>query len=127
MDNFIKKLYNKYQGKVLEDDGAYKSKDFIKFASYMKRQFKASAQERGFELDAFSIGHYYVSGFFKKGDKFVYFSYDEPRHQQIDFNKNDPTNGFLYRTAEHNKDYTGGRNNFVPLSKLMDAVESMIA
>lgn len=125
MDKHIEKLYKKYQGKVLQDDGAYASKEFKQFASYFKRQVKASAEERGFELHSFSVGHYDVSGFFKKGEKYVYFSYDEPRCQRIDFNRRDALLGILYRTAEGPKDFIGGYNNFASLLDFIDSVEAL--
>lgn len=127
MDKYLKRIYSRYQGKMLEDDGAYKSKDFTAFASYVKRQFKNSAAERGINLDSFNVGHYDVSGFFEKDGKYVYFSYSEPRHEKIDFNRSDCYYGFLIRTATSNKDYRGGRNNFSNLEDFMDVVEELFA
>lgn len=123
MDKNLQKIYSRYQGKMLEDDGAYKSKDFTTFASYMKRQFKAAAAERGITLHSFSVGHYDVSGFFEKDGMYVYFSYNEPRWDYIDFNRGDCRFGFLVRTATSANDYRGGMNRFSNLENFMETVE----
>lgn len=102
----------KYNGKVLEDAGAYKSAEFVQFARDMKSTIREICKEVGAELVKFSVGHYDVSGFAVKDGKYVYFRYSEPRHLSIDLSRADPMNGILIRTAEHEKDYRGGMNNF---------------
>ena len=34
------RLYKKYHGHLIENDGAYKSRDFVNFANYAKRRVK---------------------------------------------------------------------------------------
>lgn len=126
MDSYINKLYKKHNCIGVEDAGAYRSEEFNALAKSMRTAFRNSAKARGFELESFNIGHYYVSGFFKKEDKFVYFSWDCPRGgYAIDFNKYDPCSGFLYRTASGPRDYHGGTNHFCGLPEFMDAVEKL--
>ena len=103
---------SKYDGKILEDAGAYKSKEFIQFARDMKSTIRDICKEVGAEMVKFNVGHYDVSGFILRNGKHVYFAYSEPRHFPIDFNRSDYLNGILIRTAEHEKDYHGGKNNF---------------
>lgn len=128
MDKYMERVYKKYNYKGIVDVGTTTSKEFHEFVSYLKKQMKASAQERGFELvlNAFNRGHYYVSGFFKKEDKYIYFSYDVPRGEYpMDFDARDCSKGVLYRTAKHEKDYTGGSNHFTSIASFMDDVESL--
>lgn len=128
MDKYIERLYKKYNHAVINDDGAYMSKECRNFCSYMKKQLKASAEHRNFELADFCIGHYYVSGFFRKSgcadetEKFIYFSYDVPRFgTQIDFGKSN----ILYRRANGLKDFTGKKNHYTNLQSLMFQMEMM--
>lgn len=102
----------KYQGKVLEDHGSVLSPEFIRFAADVKSTIRAICKENGADLVKWSTGHYDVSGFVLKNGKYVYFSYSEPRHLPIDLNRHDAWDGILIRTAAHEKDYTGGQNNF---------------
>lgn len=59
----MQKLYEKYNGRLIEDTGSYKSRDFVNFANYAKRRMSAAAKEKDIELVNFSIGHYDISGF----------------------------------------------------------------
>lgn len=52
-----------------------------------------------------SIDRGYVTAFFNYDNNFVYVSI------------NDCSSSILYRTAEHNKDYSGGSNNTVGISE----------
>lgn len=102
----------KYQGRILEDAGAYKSQEFIQFAKDMKSTIREICKENDAELVQWSVGHYDVNGFILRNGKYVYFSYSEPRYMEIDLNRSDPMLGILIRTTKHEKDYTGGPNNF---------------
>lgn len=124
--NFMDKLYRKYNGYQIEDMGAYKSNDFVSFARYMKRRMKAAAEEKGIQLENFTVGHYFVSGFFHKGDKWAYFSFDDCRYKPINFDTCG-VNGFLLRTAEGPKDYHGGHNNFTNLNGFMPLLEKLLS
>ena len=108
----VKKFTSKYQGRILEDAGAYKSDEFLAFA----RDFKAMTREIAGKIHAtlvsFSIGHYDVSGFVERDGRYAYFSYSEPRHMPIDLTRSDALQGILVRSAEGPKDYRGGHNNF---------------
>lgn len=126
MNKNIQKIIDKYNNKAIEDYGSVNSPAMKQFASYVKRQFKAAAIEYGFELDSFNVGHYYISGFFRKDNVCVYFSYDVPRgNYPMDLLASGCMNGWLYRTAKSNKDYTGGSNNFSNLYYLMDNIQTL--
>ena len=107
-ESFVKK----YQGKTLQDDGPVKSQDFIRFARDFRGVVKDCAATIGANLKKFSVGHYFVSGFLEKDEKYVYFYYSEPRCMAIDLLRRDPMMGILVRTADGPTDFRGGRNNF---------------
>lgn len=112
----INDLKRKYNGKAVEDLYCYMSEEAKSFARHLKATIKTIAQEQNFELVSYGVGHYYIYGFLKKEDKFIYFSRDIERYEQpIDLEKSGVF-GFLVRTAKHEKDYTGGCNNYCGLS-----------
>jgi len=57
----------------------------------------------------FSVGHFYISGFFTVGEKIFYFSLPDVRGFEFRFQD------LMYRTAKHYKDYTGGGNQWVKI------------
>ena len=123
------RLYKKYQGHLIENDGAYKSRDFVDFANYAKRRMKAAADEKNIDLVDFHIGHYDISGFFRSRTtgRYAYFSFSDCRYKPLDFNKCDPCGGFLLRTAKGPEDYTGGQNRFTNLNGFTSLLEELVA
>lgn len=66
------KIYKKYQGHTIENWISETSPDFKKFAGYVKRRMKIAAADRGIVLEDFIVGHYFISGFFRKNEKWAY-------------------------------------------------------
>lgn len=122
LTTFIKK----YQGRILQDDGAYKSKEFIQFARDLKNTVKTLAKEVGAEVTYYHIGHYDVFGFVRKADNVVYFSYSEPRRRSIDLHCKDAMNGILVRTATDEKDFHGGMNHFCNFVEMKSVFEELL-
>ena len=83
------KIYKKYQGHTIENGFSETSPDFKKFASYVKKRMKIAAADRGIVLEDFIVGHYFISGFFRKNEKWAYFSFDECRNSPLDFTAKD--------------------------------------
>ena len=87
------------------------------FANDYRRELKK--QLCGYlELVSFNRGHFYISGFVKNREngRFAYFSTDDVR-----YNSGDTWyNNILVQTAEHDKDFTGGRNNTTDWQNLSD-------
>lgn len=77
------KIYKKYQGHTIENWISETSPDFKKFAGYVKRRMKIAAADRGIVLEDFIVGHYFISGFFRKNEKWAYFSFDECRNSHL--------------------------------------------
>ncbi len=109
-------LKNKYHNNVVEDAGAYMSQKAKNFARHIKAYLTGVAYENDMELVQFNVGHYYISGFFKKRNKYVYFSREIERYNKpINLeNKYD----ILIRTAESDKDYRGGFNYYTGIATI---------
>jgi len=88
---------------------------FRLFISYVKKNLPDGAS-----LVNVSKGHYGLSGFVQRGDKFVYFSISDVRHFPEDWHKN-----ILVRTAKSEKDYTGGSNGYTTLERFSDAMNRL--
>lgn len=89
---------------------------FTKYANTFKRELVARLEEIGAELVNFNRGHFYVSGFFRKGEQLFYFSQPDVRSGMGGLMGAD---SILVRTAKHDRDYTGGRNHYSRLGELL--------
>ena len=87
------------------EQGSYNSPSYLAFARTFKSEFKKQLEGVGAKLHKFNVGHFYFSGFFTKGEKMYYFSWH-----------NGDVN-LMYRTAKHDKDFTGGSNQWVRISE----------
>lgn len=92
------------------------TEEFSQFVRDFKKHI-LSVLPSGSELVNWSRGHFEVSGFVKRGDKFVYFSISDVRFWQDSWNED-----ILIRTAEHEKDYTGGSNDSTSLARFQERV-----
>ena len=120
----INALKKKYHGRGIEDWASETSPQFKQFAKDVKKIFK---QIPNVKLEKFNLGHYYISGFFSKDDKYVYFAYDVPRGElPLDMERNDAMLGILVRTAKSTKDYTGGSNNFCAFGDFDKKVQQLL-
>jgi len=72
-----------------------------------KRAFKREMKKlfSGDEILIDSCPHFEFDGMIKRENSYVYFSTGDLRHRIMNF--------MLVRTAKHDKDWTGGSNNFV--------------
>lgn len=86
------------------EQGSYNSPAFLSFARTFKSEFKKELESIGASLHKFNTGHFYISGFFTKGDKFFYFSW------------HNGDNNLMYRTAKNDKDFTGGANQWAEIN-----------
>lgn len=125
----MRKLYEKYNGYLIDDAGGYKSRDFKKFASYAKRRIKSAAAERNITLISFYVGHYDISGFLQSNitKKYAYFSLGHCRWEPLDFDACDCRHGFLLRAANGPKDFTGGWNQYTNLDGFMPLLEKLVS
>lgn len=122
MDKFI----TTWDGRGVQDDGAYTSKEFkgfsLQFKNFLKRILPNGAAVTGW-----TTGHYFLSGFIRKNDNCYYISYSIPRGESpLDFGTDGPFSGVLFRTAENEKDYHGGQNTFCSVKGLKKHLGNMV-
>ena len=119
------KKFKVWDMRPIEDWGAYMSdeaKAFVRaFKSYLKRSLPDC------EIIGFKPNHYDTSGFVKKGDKYIYVSYNLRGNfrTMADFSRSDAMCGVLYRTAKHDKDWTGGTNRFSSMNDLVENINEL--
>lgn len=119
------KKFQVWNKKPVEDWGAYMSDEaksfFRAFKSYLKRNLPEC------DLIGFKPNHYDTFGFIQKGDKFIYVSYNlrDNYPTMADFSRSDCLGGVLYRTAKHQKDYTGGSNHFTSINNLVSSINEL--
>ena len=120
LNAFIKK----YDGEVLEDWGCVMSNDAKLFARDFKSVVKDLFKDDDISLVGWLVGHFFVSGFLKKGDRYVYFSRNIERYgKAVDVEGHSWRNEhILVRKAKSDKDYTGGSNNFSTLLGFKETV-----
>lgn len=102
--------------------GCTTGEDFKRFARLFKNWLKKQLQGKGLQIVNYSAGHYNLFGFVTNGQQYVYFSVGDVRygvrgtwHESI-----------LIRTAQHEKDYTGGSNNFTDLQNLAKNILNLL-
>ena len=79
------------------------------------------ASNIGANLVSFNKNHYTFSAFMEKGGKFAYISISDVRHF-----KNEWKDNILVRSAEHERDFSGGRNTFTNLLKLENRLDKVL-
>ena len=89
--------------------GGTTGQDFKIFARLFKKEIERQLPG-DVQLLKFSAGHYYVSGFIYRNNRYVYFSISDVRHFPGGWYDN-----ILIRTAKSDGDYTGGCNNYTQL------------
>lgn len=122
----IKGFYKKYQGRMLENAGCYNSQEYLQFAKDLRSTIKGVAKEMEAKIEKYTIGHYYISGFINKNGKYVYFSYDFPRHKTLDLQSQNSSDGILIRTAKTDSDFKGGPNHFCNIFTMKDVAKKLL-
>ena len=89
-----------------------------KYINYLR----GLSKENGWEFVKANKNHYCFTAFVKKNNRYVYISVSDVR-----FNQNAWYYKVLIRRAEHEKDYTGGRNIYVPLPALAIEINYLLA
>lgn len=92
------------------ESSTVKTPEFIAFARQFKKEFAKELQNKRAVITYYHVGHFDLSGFFKMpSGALYYFSLCDVRGIYW--------NGLqlMYRTAKHEKDWTGGCNQWVDL------------
>ena len=111
--DFLKQWYDR----TIEDCGGVTSQEYKDFQRGYRFLLKEIGKEIGFELHSFSGSHYNFSAVMKSNstNKFYYISISDVRYW-----KNEWANKILYRTMEHETDWTGGSNRYSTLENLSE-------
>ncbi len=120
-ENTIKR----YNGKFLDDDGCYNSRMFLDLAKRIQKDvitFKTHTS-----LIGYRVGHYEVSGYLCRGDRYIYFNYNAPRggFEPIDMRDASVFGGILYRKVKDPRDTTGGINHFTNFLRFEEDINSL--
>lgn len=83
--------------------------DYEQFQRDMRTDLRRQAKASGLELYAFNKNHYEFSAVLKnpENNRFIYVRISDVRYWQDQW-----SNHVLYRTMEHERDWTGGGNYF---------------
>ena len=123
----VQKFIKEYNGYRIEDCCTVTGDDFKSYCRKLKSALNKEAKLMGFDSVTLHPGHYDMYGFFKKDDKYVYWSFSVVRDDMPTFlDKSDYFHGFLYRTAKSDKDFTGGNNHYTDLANLVSEAYSLI-
>lgn len=111
----IKKFLNTWYDKEIEDCGEITSQDYKKFQKSYKSVLKDIGKDIDFELYSFHPNHYEFSAVMKSNltNQFYYISISDVRYWRSEW-----ANNILYRTMEHDKDWSGGSNHYSTLEEL---------
>ena len=111
-----------YMAKDIEDWGSVVSDEYKSFQTKYRNFLKRVCKANGYELVKFSPNHYQFSCFIKGNDKFVYISISDVRYFKKEWFQQ-----ILIRTAESEKDYRGGMNNYTSIQCLEATIQHMLA
>ena len=113
----VKSFLNTWLDRDIEDWGSTTSQEYKDFQKSYRNVLKEIGKNIGFELHSFSKNHYDFSAVMKSNttNQFYYISISDVRYF-----KNEWANNILYRTMEHNHDWTGGSNRYSSLENLSE-------
>jgi len=94
-----------------------KTPEFMAFTKIFKKEFTCELESISATNIVFSIGHFYISGFFTVDGQVYYFSIPDVRgiNHCLANNPDSCMCQLLYRTAKDYKDYTGGVNRYAKI------------
>lgn len=117
----LQKLYKKYYNHEFENWGGVTSPDYRTFQTAYMNGLKQLCKENNWQLVSFNKNHYEFSAVIKRDDgQHIYFSISDVRYFH-----NEWANNILVRTMKHEKDWTGGSNNFTDIHNIMKAINQL--
>ena len=127
----VKTFIRKWNGRTLEDDGFRVSKEFHSFQVAFFNAMRKIAASLGGEVVNPNYGHYDMSGFIKRGDRYVYFNYDNGcgrggRSHVALRNDGNWLQPMYCRTAKNERDYRGGYNNNCYFEDCEEVIERLL-
>jgi len=99
------------------ESSSSKTPQFKAFARVFKKEFTCELKSIGATDIVFSVGHFYISGFFTVDGQVYYFSIPDVRGMDYCLANNPDSTmcQLLYRTATDYKDFTGGQNRYAKI------------
>ena len=95
------------------ESSSHTTPEFLAFYNTFKKEFTFCLVNKGCTNIAINKGHFYVSGFFTKGEIMYYFSIPDVRSVNSDYT-------MLYRLVKDYSDYTGGTNRYILFTQIQD-------
>lgn len=115
-------FFRKWHGVQLEDWGGCRSDEYKAFERAFKRMLTTIAKDLGATLVWFNPMHYDESAMFERDGKYVYLN-----HANNLSNRSRPVlHRILVRTAEYEKDFHGGPNNYPNWSQLTNEIDRLL-
>ena len=118
-------FYTKWQNAILADAGAYVSKEYRSFQTALVREISKYATAVGAKVISNLKGHYNTSCFIERNGKFVYISHSSGL-SRIGRSVKIELDSFWIRTAQHAKDYRGGRNQYCDMTNLQSMIDNLL-
>lgn len=111
----VEKFLDKWYDKEIEDWCGETSPEYRNFQMNYRSVLKDISKNIGMELYSFNKNHYDFSAVLRSNvtNQYYYISISDVRTW-----KNEWADKVLYRTMEHEKDWTGGSNHYSTLEKL---------
>lgn len=115
----VKSFIKTWAGSEIDNWGGITSTSYEEFEKNYKSALSDMAKKIGFELHSFNKGHYEFSAVLKQKStgNFFYVSVSDVRYFPEEWHES-----VLYRTMRHDRDWTGGCNNYCRLEQLGDAL-----
>lgn len=102
--------------------GCYTGDDYKQFQTEYINYLRSLCKQNGWELVNVGRNHYEFTALIKRDSRYVYFSISDVRYWQNEWYKH-----ILIRTANNDKDYTGGNNNYTSLPNLQSAIGNLLS
>ena len=101
--------------------GCETGEDYINFQTKYINYIRSLCKKNNLEVTKICRSHYEFSLFIKNNeDKFIYISICDVRFFKIEW-----YNNILYRQAQNEKDFTGGRNNYTSLTEFQTNITKL--
>ena len=117
----------KYNGRIIRDDGAYMSREAKSFFRDMTAALKKSFAKFNITIVKTTVSHYDCCWFCERNGKLAYISYSIRRGLPLNLQEGNCFQGFLCRSVRDLHDYTGGTNHFSNLTSLPGLTDMVIS
>lgn len=125
MNKAIEKFINKWAMHKFENQGGSTSPDYEKFQDEYRKVLKEVATEAGMQLHKFNKNHYSFSAVLKHQETQNYYYVSISDVRGMTTRTPEWLGNILYRTMKHEKDWSGGHNNYSSLEQLGSKLQKL--